>query len=261
MPVQPRCPQRSQDSETRRYRHRNDESSVAKVQTFVFFPNSKNLELIRQLLHLFFGAAVPNVQTRQSTLLASSRWEEAMAYPEHYREELVNAIQGIDLGDVREVIELFQEARAHGKRIFLCGSGNRAIAAAGLLCELVRPAFTRASAFRILVLSDEFSDVSSTRDLPKDRVFIDQLKNVAEQGDVVVAISASANAGDVLRALEYANRIGCRTVSITGRDGGKLAALSSITVLVPASHPGSIEDAHTVICHMIGYYFAGLDKG
>lgn len=183
-----------------------------------------------------------------------------MKYPEQYRTELLNAIQGIDLDGVSEAIEVFREARAHGNRIFICGSGNRA-AAAHLLCDMVkRSSLTRSARFRILVLSDELPEVS-TQELARDRVFVEQLKNTAEHGDVVVAISPSGNSADVVRAFEYANRIGCRTISITGRDGGKLATMSTVAILVPASHPGSVEDAHMVVCHMIGYYFVNLDKG
>jgi D-sedoheptulose 7-phosphate isomerase len=185
-----------------------------------------------------------------------------MRYPEQYRTELLNAIQGIDLDGVNEAIEIFREVRAHGNRIFVCGSGPRAAAAAHLLCDMVRRAsLTRSSRSRILVLSDEQPDVSPGHDLAHDRVFVEQLKNIAEHGDVVVAISASGNAADVLRAFEFANRIGCRTISITGQDGGKLAGISTVAILVPASHPGSVEDAHMVVCHMIGYYFVNYDKG
>ena len=181
-----------------------------------------------------------------------------MKYPEEYRTELLNAIQGIDLDRVSETIEAFREARAHGKRIFVCGSGSRAAAAARLLCDTVRSAsLTRSARFRILALSEELPEVNAAQ----DRVFVEQLKSVAEHGDVVVAISAWGNSADVLRAMEFANRIGCRTISITGKDGGKLAGMSSIAILVPASHLGSVEDSHAVVCHMIGYYFVNFDQG
>jgi D-sedoheptulose 7-phosphate isomerase len=94
----------------------------------------------------------------------------------------------------------------------------------------------------------------------RDPVFVEQIKNIAEHGDIVVGISFSGNSASVLRAFEYANRIGCRTISITGGDGGKLAAISNIAILVPASHVGSVEDGLMIVCHMIGYYFANFDE-
>ncbi len=185
-----------------------------------------------------------------------------MKYPEQYRTELVKAIQGIDLDGVSEAIDLFREARARGWRIFVYGSGNRAAAAAHLLCDTVkRASLTRSARIRIFLLSHELPDAGAARGLSPDRVLVEQLKDVAEHSDIVVAISASGNSPDVLLAFEYAKRIGCRTISITGRDGGKLAAMSTVAILVPASHPGSVEDAHMVVCHMIGYYFLNFDNG
>ena len=117
----------------------------------------------------------------------------------------------------------------------------------------------RSMRFRIVALSDESSARAPAGDVAADRVFLDQLKNAAEHGDVVIGISPSGNSAGIVRVFEFANRIGCRTVCITGRDGGKLANISNIVILVPASHAGSVEDAHMIICHMIGYYFVNFD--
>jgi D-sedoheptulose 7-phosphate isomerase len=55
--------------------------------------------------------------------------------------------------------------------------------------------------------------------------------------------------------MEYANATGCKTLALTGRDGGKLGALAQLNIQVPVPHMGRIEDAHLIICHMICYYF------
>jgi D-sedoheptulose 7-phosphate isomerase len=81
------------------------------------------------------------------------------------------------------------------------------------------------------------------------------LKNFAERGDLLLALSGSGNSPNVLQAVEYANSIGCRTIALTGRDGGKLGALANLHIHVPVPHMGRIEDAHMIVCHMIGYYF------
>ena len=183
-----------------------------------------------------------------------------MQYPEQYRAEVLTAIQGLDLEGVSGAIDVFREARAHSRCIFVCGTGSNSAAAARLLCETVlRSSLNRSIRFRILALADDLSGRGPT-DIAGDRVFQDQLKNAAERGDVVIGISPSGNSAAILRAFEYANRIGCRTVCITGRDGGKLATMSNIVILVPASHAGSVEDAHMIICHMIGYYFVNFDQ-
>jgi D-sedoheptulose 7-phosphate isomerase len=86
-------------------------------------------------------------------------------------------------------------------------------------------------------------------------VFAEQLKNFARAGDVVMAISGSGNSPNVVCALEYANSIGCRTLALTGRNGGKLGPLAKLNLQVPVPHMGRIEDAHMIICHMIAYHF------
>jgi D-sedoheptulose 7-phosphate isomerase len=64
-------------------------------------------------------------------------------------------------------------------------------------------------------------------------VFAEQLKNFARAGDVVMAISGSGNSPNVVCAVEYANSIGCRTLALTGRNGGKLGPLAKLNLQVP----------------------------
>ena len=88
-----------------------------------------------------------------------------------------------------------------------------------------------------------------------DVVFAEQLKNFAKPGDVFLAISGSGNSPNVLRGIETANAMGCKTIAMTGRDGGKLGPLAQLHLHVPNPHMGRIEDAHMAMCHMIAYHF------
>jgi len=181
----------------------------------------------------------------------------SMTYPEQYRTELLAAIQSVDLAGVRAAVTMFREARAQGHRIFACGSGRSAMASSQL-CGLVREAsLTRSNGFRIFALTNELTEAGERL---HDRIFVDQLKNIAEHGDVVVGVSSSGNSADLLRAFEYSCRIGCQNISITGWDGDKLASMANVAIVVRASHVGSVEDALMIVCHMIGYYFANYDR-
>jgi D-sedoheptulose 7-phosphate isomerase len=93
-----------------------------------------------------------------------------------------------------------------------------------------------------------------------DAVFVEQLRNFAEPGDLFMAISGSGNSPNVLRAMEYANSVGCRTIALTGRDGGKLGPMAQLNIQVGVPHMGRIEDAHFVVCHMICYYFMDTES-
>jgi len=184
-----------------------------------------------------------------------------MEYPGRYKALGLNAIQSIDLAKVDHVIQLFNAARAHGRRIFVCGDGGSDSMASHLLCDLVKEAnYNHPSPFRILALTDQLPKLGRMQGgLEKDRVFVEQLKNFAEPEDIVMGICVSGNAPKVVNAIEYAAWIGCRTIGVTGADGGRVAQLAEVNVQIPVTHLGSIEDAHVIVCHMIGYYFADLE--
>jgi D-sedoheptulose 7-phosphate isomerase len=112
-----------------------------------------------------------------------------------------------------------------------------------------------------MALTDSLPTITAySNDVSYDVIFAEQLKNFAREGDLVMGISGSGNSPNVLRAMEYANSIGCRTVALTGRDGGKLGPLAQFHVNVPNPHMGRIEDAHMIICHMIAYYFMDMER-
>jgi D-sedoheptulose 7-phosphate isomerase len=180
-----------------------------------------------------------------------------MTFPEQYKNELIRAIDAIDLGTVNQVIEVFRQARDEGRRIFVCGNGGSASTASHFACDIVKGAsYQREKRFRIMALTDQLPTLTAyANDVGYDCVFCEQLKNFAEPGDVLLAISGSGNSPNVLEAMKYANQIGCRTIAMTGRDGGKLGPMAEISLQVPVPHMGRIEDAHMIACHMIGYYF------
>jgi D-sedoheptulose 7-phosphate isomerase len=92
-------------------------------------------------------------------------------------------------------------------------------------------------------------------DVSYDVVFEEQLKNFAVAGDLVIAISGSGNSPNVVRAAKYANDAGCRTIALTGRDGGRLGKEVQLNILAPEPHMGRIEDIHLFVCHMLAYSF------
>jgi D-sedoheptulose 7-phosphate isomerase len=150
------------------------------------------------------------------------------SFPELYKADVLRAIETIDLQKVNQAIHLLVQARNEGRRIFVCGNGGSASTASHFVCDMVKGAsFNRHQRFRIMALTDSLPTITAySNDVGYECVFVEQLKNFAEPGDVVMAISGSGNSPNVLRAMEYANSIGCRTIALSGRDGGKLAPLA-----------------------------------
>lgn len=174
-----------------------------------------------------------------------------------YKHDLLEAIETIDLEKVRQAIEWMSEARAAGRTIFTCGNGGSASTASHFVCDMVKGAsYHRARRFRTQALTDSLPTLTAyANDVGYEVVFEEQLRNFAQPGDIVLAISGSGNSPNVVRAVDYANSAGCRTISLTGRDGGALGRLAQLNIQVPVPHMGRIEDAHMIICHMMCYYF------
>jgi D-sedoheptulose 7-phosphate isomerase len=180
-----------------------------------------------------------------------------MIFPQRYQEGLLDAIRSIDLEKVGQAIEILALVRAEGRRIFVFGNGGSASTASHFATDLVKGAsYGRTARFRILALTDSLPTITAySNDVGYECVFVEQLKNFAEPGDVVIAISSSGNSPNVLRAVEYGNSLGCRTIALTGREGGRLGPLAQLEIQIAHRHTGRIEDLHMVVLHMISYYF------
>lgn len=178
-------------------------------------------------------------------------------FPELYKADLLRSIDTIDLEKIRQAIGILATAREEGRQIFVCGNGGSASTASHFVCDMVKGAsFGRDRRFRIMALTDSLPTLTAySNDVSYDCVFAEQLKNFAQPGDVVMAISGSGNSPNVLRAVEYGNSIGCQTIAMTGRDGGILGGMAQLNIQVSHPHMGHIEDGHVVAMHMIAYYF------
>ena len=180
-----------------------------------------------------------------------------MTFAESYQEGLVGVLGKLDLKKVNQAIEWFREARAEERHIFVCGNGGSGATASHFACDVLKCAsYDRPQRFRIQSLSDPTPTITAfSNDVAYEVIFEEQLKSFAREGDLVMALSGSGNSPNVVRAVEYANSIGCRTIALTGHDGGKLGPIAGLEINVPYPHMGRIEDAHMAVCHMIAYYF------
>jgi D-sedoheptulose 7-phosphate isomerase len=174
-----------------------------------------------------------------------------------YRSLLNDALDQIDTEKVALAVDWLRQARDDSRHIFVCGNGGSASTASHFACDIVKGAsYKQEKRFRIMALADSLPTLTAySNDVSYDCVFVEQLRNFAEPGDVVMALSGSGNSANVVHAIDYANSIGCRTIALSGRDGGHLAPLAQLSIHIPEPHMGRIEDAHMVVCHMICYYF------
>jgi D-sedoheptulose 7-phosphate isomerase len=92
-------------------------------------------------------------------------------------------------------------------------------------------------------------------DVGGDAVFVEQLKNFARPGDIVIAISGSGDSRNVLAAVEYASGAGCKTIAMTRAGGGALGKMVGLNLAVPSDHMGRLEDGFMVLAHILAYAF------
>jgi D-sedoheptulose 7-phosphate isomerase len=174
-----------------------------------------------------------------------------------YKRKLLTALDTVDMESVAKAIEILTEARDQKRHIFVCGNGGSASTASHFMCDMIKGASQkREPKFRLMALTDSLATITAySNDMCYDCVFTEQLKNFAQPGDVLMTISGSGNSPNVVSAMEYANSLGCETIALTGRDGGKLGPMAKLQIRVAEPHMGRIEDGHMVVCHMICYYF------
>jgi D-sedoheptulose 7-phosphate isomerase len=180
-----------------------------------------------------------------------------MEFSAEYRKRFLHALDAFDLKQVDEVIELFREAREKGRTIFVAGNGGSSATATHLVCDLVKDAsFGRTKRFKAMTLLDSMPTLSAyANDVDFKDAMAETLRNFAHPDDIYLAISGSGNSENLVRAMDYANKHGLKTIALTGRDGGKLGAKAALELRVPDPHMGRIQDVHHIICHMICYSF------
>src|SRR6202035_5232621 len=141
--------------------------------------------------------------------------------------------------------------RAGGKLIVF-GNGGSASDAQHMVAELVgRYAVKRQALAAIALTTNSSSLTAIANDFGFEEIFARQLEALAKPQDVVLAISTSGNSTNVLRGLQTAKALGLRKIGLTGNDGGKVRDLVDICLTVPSSSTPRIQEAHTLIIHIL----------
>lgn len=161
----------------------------------------------------------------------------------------------LDLTAIEQVAQLLDAQCQQGKTVWCIGNGGSAATASHISADMSwgRRASGEARPNAVSLVSNVPLFSALGNDVGYENVFVEQLKGPFREGDVVVAISASGNSENVLRAVQFANDNGGSSIGMTGFDGGKLMDLSQICIHVP-SPVGVyelVEDVHHTVCHML----------
>jgi D-sedoheptulose 7-phosphate isomerase len=173
-----------------------------------------------------------------------------------YLADLQRTLASLPPGQIDAMLRALHDARARDAQVFVVGNGGSAATASHFAVDLGKGSAGAGHRFRVISLTDNLPWISAlANDLSYEDVFSEQLANLARPGDLLLAISGSGNSENVLRAVRYANSIGCHTIGLAGFGGGRLREEARECLVVDASHMGRVEDAHMVVQHILVYFF------
>lgn len=174
-----------------------------------------------------------------------------------YFEHLTFILNNISLSDIEQFVETLLDARSRGSTIFFIGNGGSAATASHFANDIAIGTRTYDKPFRVISLCDNQSIITAiANDDGYDKIFSQQLRILLKKGDVVVAISASGNSPNLIKAIDYAKKMGNITVGLSAFDGGKMKEMVDVSVHVPTEKGeyGPAEDAHMVMDHLVSNY-------
>ena len=179
--------------------------------------------------------------------------------PVDYLKRCSDEFDKLNLTQSEQLSDAIYRAWDEGRFVFICGNGGSGSNSSHFCEDLGKSTldpkdFTNDDMKRLKVLSltDNTPYILAWgNDEGFDRVFVEQLKNLASPGDVLIAISGSGNSPNILNAVEWGNKHNLETWGITGYDGGKLKSLGTKNLHVPLDDMGMVESIHLLLFHWI----------
>jgi D-sedoheptulose 7-phosphate isomerase len=176
---------------------------------------------------------------------------EVGAYLDRVREE----IDRLSHDEIEKFADLVYERYQNGRFVFVIGNGGSGANASHLCEDLGKSTvkdFESQKRLKVMSLTDNTPYILAwANDTSYDRVFVEQLKNFASEGDLLIAISGSGNSPNILRAVEWSNANGLTTLGVTGFSGGKLKQIAHHGLHCPIDDMGIVESLHLVAFHYV----------
>lgn len=189
-----------------------------------------------------------------------------------YRTREIEVFQNLNLEDVNTVMNVLEDARLSGKRIFICGNGGSAATASHYACDFNKGVnmglagidghssdgtpnankMKKIPLYNFECLSDNVPTMMAvSNDESYSEVFRFPLAAKMNKGDIVIGISGSGNSLNVVNAFEYAKENGGTTIAIVGYRGGKMKQMADYSIHVDVDDMQISEDLHMVLDHMM----------
>jgi D-sedoheptulose 7-phosphate isomerase len=158
---------------------------------------------------------------------------------------------------VAQLVEMLRDALKQNRQILVFGNGGSAANASHFATDLGKGASDKiGKRFRVLSLNDNVSWMTAlANDYAYEDVFVGQLQNYGQPGDIALGLSVSGNSPNCVRALDWGRKNGLRTVAVVGAKRGRMAEVAEKVIVINDTHYGRVEDAQMGICHLLCYAF------
>ncbi len=157
-----------------------------------------------------------------------------------------------NLPKLLDAVKLISHAFEAGNKVFFFGNGGSAADAQHLAAEFVnRYIMDRPPLPAIALTTDSSVLTSISNDFAFLEIFAKQLRALGKEGDVAVGITTSGHSHNVVKAFEVAREMGIKTVALTGNEGGAIAKIADIPLVVSSTSTPRIQEAHILIGHVL----------
>jgi len=176
-----------------------------------------------------------------------------------YVKRLKSELDRLDRAEVIHLADSIYEAWENRQFVFILGNGGSATTASHLAEDLGKGSLREADLadetkkrLKVMSLTDNVGWLTALgNDCGYDQIFVQQLMNYGQPGDLAIGISGSGNSPNVLKAVDWANRHGLKTFGMTGFDGGKLKQIQQSGLHVPLDDMGMVESIHACVIHWV----------
>lgn len=170
-----------------------------------------------------------------------------------YIKSEIDVLKNLNVKQINDVMNVLENTRINGNRVFICGNGGSAATASHFTCDFNKGiSYEQSVKYNFECLNDNVPMLMAiANDISYDNVFSEPLKNKMKKEDVLFAISASGNSRNVINAAKYAKSIGAKTVGLIGYDGGELKKLSDYYIHINVNNMQIVEDVHMIMDHVM----------
>ena len=167
----------------------------------------------------------------------------------NYLSSVNGTLNNINIEYIDQFVRLLLDTYHNERSIYIFGNGGSATTASHFCGDLIKGvSYGLDKRFKAICLSDNLPALMAiANDISYDDIFIEQLKNFVKKDDLVIGLSGSGNSINVVKAIEYANSIGAKTVGICGYKGGKVKDLAHLTIHATINDMEIAEDIHHLV--------------